>query len=111
MDEKEIIKLKKALVDSRNLFSSITCLRAEGVEFYPSNQILDAIEKEASRGYRICNDVISIDDEICTWILEEPGDDERWVTACGDAFWFEVEGIKENGFHYCPFCGKQIRHE
>ena len=36
------------------LFESITCLRAEGVEFYSSVEILDSICREAMKGCNLC---------------------------------------------------------
>ena len=36
---------------------------------------------------------------------------ESYNTACGNAFLFSFEGIKENGFNFCPFCGKPIKEK
>lgn len=29
-------------------------------------------------------------------------------TQCGQAFEFTNDGVKENGFKFCPFCGGSI---
>ena len=52
--EAELAELRKKLEQAKKLFSSISCLYAEGVEFYTSREILDSIAKEASKGYNIC---------------------------------------------------------
>ena len=49
-----------------------------------------------------------LSEDFCTWILEEPGDSYTWVTDCDEAIFFESDGPEENGFKYCPFCGKPI---
>lgn len=38
-------------------------------------------------------------------------DDTCWDTQCGQAFQFTNDGVKENGFKFCPFCGKPIAEE
>jgi hypothetical protein len=39
--------------------------------------------------------------ETCTWTLNG--------TSCGHLFYFvDDDGIQENGFVYCPFCGRKI---
>jgi hypothetical protein len=43
--------------------------------------------------------------QACVW-LENPGGCHD--TQCGHAFEFTSEGIKANGFKFCPFCGKTI---
>ena len=32
-------------------------------------------------------------------------------TECGDWHCFEVDGIKENKFKFCPYCGKRIKEK
>ena len=34
--------------------------------------------------------------------------DDYWDTNCGEAFYFDTGGIEENGFNFCPYCGKEI---
>ena len=47
--------------------------------------------------------------ESCTWIQEiAPDGDDVWETGCGEAFQFENGAPKENGFVYCPYCGKKL---
>lgn len=43
--------------------------------------------------------------EKCHWIVD---DDGRWDTECGEAFQFEVDGPRENGFRFCPYCGLKL---
>ena len=42
----------------------------------------------------------------CAWTAE--GEDGIWSTVCGNAFLFEAYGPHENGFKFCPYCGKPI---
>lgn len=39
----------------------------------------------------------------CAWTVD---DDGIWNTGCGNAFMFEADGPHENGFKFCPYCGK-----
>lgn len=44
--------------------------------------------------------------EPCAW-----SQDERtgaWETACGGAFLFAVDGPAENGYNFCPACGRPL---
>ena len=41
----------------------------------------------------------------CHWT---PDDDGIWEANCGGTFIFESDGPTENGFNFCPFCGKKI---
>ena len=41
----------------------------------------------------------------CVWSQDENG---VWETACENAHEFSAEGVAENGYKYCPFCGKTI---
>ena len=43
---------------------------------------------------------------VCIWKETEDG---RHDTQCGEAFEFTNDGVKANGFKFCPFCGKQIK--
>lgn len=45
-------------------------------------------------------------DKVCSWSLADGG---RYDTACGTAFEFTFDGIKENDFRFCPFCGDVIQ--
>jgi len=44
----------------------------------------------------------------CAWTLWETGQHE---TACGNVFEFSDDGIAENKFKFCPFCGGRIERE
>lgn len=41
----------------------------------------------------------------CTW---EPDDDGIWNTTCKKQFVFNDDGPHENGFKFCPYCGKPL---
>jgi hypothetical protein len=41
----------------------------------------------------------------CSWTENEGGCHD---TQCGHAFEFTNDGVKENDFKFCPFCGKEI---
>lgn len=43
----------------------------------------------------------------CHWTFEG----EYWKTNCGNAQVFEVDGPDENGYKFCPYCGKPIKEE
>jgi DNA-directed RNA polymerase subunit RPC12/RpoP len=45
--------------------------------------------------------------ENCRWSFEG----EYWKTDCDNAHQFEVDGPDENGYNYCPYCGKRIEVE
>ena len=42
----------------------------------------------------------------CTWTEI---DGEYFETGCTHTFVFIDDGIEENGFVYCPYCGNAIR--
>ncbi len=42
----------------------------------------------------------------CVWKYDE--DVNLWNTECGHKQYFLEEGIEENEYGYCPFCGKLI---
>lgn len=42
---------------------------------------------------------------ICQWSAEEEG---VYSTACDNAFFFDTGDIGENGFKFCPYCGRPI---
>ena len=47
-------KMTEALEKAKDIFSSITCLRAEDVEFFTQSEILDSISRRAHDGYDVC---------------------------------------------------------
>ena len=42
----------------------------------------------------------------CFWKWDSDG---FYETECKQMFCFEVEGIKENHYNFCPYCGKKIK--
>ena len=50
----------------------------------------------------------------CIWSFAPDGDSCDWQTECDNIFSLfvdgrpHVDGPVENGYLYCPFCGKQI---
>jgi hypothetical protein len=50
--------------------------------------------------------------ETCAWRVEADWlfENERYETSCGEAFVFETGTPKENGFTFCPYCGKRIEY-
>ena len=48
--------------------------------------------------------------ETCSWwpADSDAPDEGIFETACGHAFEFTCDGIKENGFAFCPYCGGRI---
>jgi len=51
--------MRKTIEEAKKLFESIICLRAEGVEFFSSREILDSIYKEAMKGYNLCEKALN----------------------------------------------------
>lgn len=43
---------------------------------------------------------------VCTWKHDPDG---FWRTDCHNGFCFEVDGPKENGFMFCPYCRAKIK--
>lgn len=47
--------------------------------------------------------------QTCSWSpyddFDMPG---TFDTSCGNIFSFTEEGIKENNFKFCPYCGGEI---
>lgn len=43
--------------------------------------------------------------ETCTWSQDWQG---NWETSCDNMYEFTTDGVEENGFHWCPFCGGQL---
>ena len=43
---------------------------------------------------------------VCTW--EDEGDGYYNPGCCSDAFMFNEGTATENGFKFCPFCGKPL---
>jgi DNA-directed RNA polymerase subunit RPC12/RpoP len=69
----------------------------EGGEMIPNNKITFTIlpnKKTKKKKY-------------CCWKHEENG--EYFSTKCGEAQCFSADGIKENKYVYCPYCGKKIQ--
>lgn len=43
--------------------------------------------------------------DTCVWKWEYDG---FYYLSCGNAFQFTEDGIRENSFKFCPYCGKLI---
>jgi len=43
----------------------------------------------------------------CVWKEDDP-DNGSWVTSCEERHYFSEDGVKENNYKYCPYCGKVI---
>jgi len=46
---------------------------------------------------------------ICKWTYDNRY--HYYQTECGDVFQFCSEGLEENSFRYCPYCGGLIKEE
>jgi hypothetical protein len=44
--------------------------------------------------------------ETCLWTADEG---VTWKTACGEEYVFPLGTPKENGFGFCPYCGRAVR--
>lgn len=45
--------------------------------------------------------------EECEWEYDDSTD--SWDTECDNKHLFICDGIKENGYEYCPYCGANIK--
>ena len=41
----------------------------------------------------------------CLWV---PDKDGIWTSECNHKFFFDTDGPHENGFKFCPYCGKPL---
>lgn len=50
-----------------------------------------------------------IAEQYCHWYQQDFQECETWQTSCGDKLFNVLNGTpKENGMHFCPYCGKNI---
>jgi hypothetical protein len=52
-----------------------------------------------------------IEDDECTWTQSSENsfyEDDSWDTSCGKKFVFEADTPKDNGYSFCPACGKKL---
>jgi DNA-directed RNA polymerase subunit RPC12/RpoP len=42
---------------------------------------------------------------VCEWTED---DDGNWLTDCENMHEFSTGGPDENGYVYCPYCGKRV---
>jgi len=54
------------------------------------------------------SELVSLRSETCSWHRWESG---QYETTCANVFEFTHEGIKENDFKHCPFCGGSIQEK
>lgn len=47
-----------AVLEAKHLFESITCLCAEGPEFHTKMELLEAISREAVKGFNFCKEAL-----------------------------------------------------
>ena len=47
-------------------------------------------------------------ESICKWVASESDWGDFFETTCGNTFQFTVDGVTENQFKYCPYCGGEI---
>lgn len=46
-------------------------------------------------------------ERVCRWEVDDDGF-PPWATGCGHEFECIEDGLEENGFEYCPFCGGKV---
>ena len=44
--------------------------------------------------------------DICVWLYD--ASHYKYDTDCESSFQFSSDGVEENEFKYCPFCGRVI---
>lgn len=47
--------------------------------------------------------------KVCVW--SEDNLDGYWITGCKNAHEFMNDGIEENKYKFCPYCGKKIKEK
>jgi len=47
----------------------------------------------------------SLDCSVCEWTQDEDG---NWETDCNEVFIFNEGTSVENGFNFCPYCGRPL---
>lgn len=45
----------------------------------------------------------------CKWYYRYSDEENIFDTDCGEGFYFESGGVGEDGFKYCPYCGRLIK--
>jgi hypothetical protein len=46
---------------------------------------------------------------LCHWsAVGDPWCVEYWESECGQVFTFIEDGPRDNGFEFCPYCGKSL---
>lgn len=53
------------------------------------------------------------DAQACAWTYrpEQYGTGDYWETGCGNAFQIASGTPAENGFRFCPYCGKRLEEK
>lgn len=68
--------------------------------------IINAME----RARRIVNKVAEeSENDRCKWYYTYSDEENIFDTDCGEGFYFESGGVGEDGFKYCPYCGRLIK--
>ena len=51
--------------------------------------------------------------DYCVWKkgYNQFEDEVYWDTSCDNAFQFEDGSPTDNGFKYCPYCGRKLKEE
>jgi len=49
---------------------------------------------------------VLLKNQLCNWNYSET--DDSWETGCSNKFQLNSDSPFENGFSYCPYCGKEI---
>jgi transcriptional regulator with XRE-family HTH domain len=76
----------------------------------PSSILLfaESLEKNKSKNIKsfISKKMVQLFMNFCEWKLI---DENYFETMCEEAHYFVTDGIKENGYKYCPYCGREIK--
>lgn len=67
------------------------------------------ISGQAVLAYKLADALIDAREEKqlgCTWTQDTDG---IWKTSCGQAQEFTTGTREENGYKFCPYCGKEIQ--
>ena len=124
-----IEKLENALLNGdltigeQGLLSDIVSFVAIETTAYDIDKVVEELEEkkqnaleveESIKEYNVWNDAIEIvkqggvSDDVCEWKLEDE-EANLYLTGCQQRQLIFEGTPKENGYRYCPYCGKKIK--
>lgn len=72
----------------------------------PNQSYLDTLTERCRVYISKLEQLLAYATETCQWTFDETHG--KYDTQCGEAMQFTVDGPTENGFRWCPYCGRLI---